>query len=62
MRGRPPLAPRIEALEKRVAELEQQLFLYRTVTMEHEKQLVDMLNKQHREYVPRFEHWPGNGG
>jgi hypothetical protein len=51
-KGRPPLNPRIEALEARVAALEKQI-----------DAMNDSFNRgsipQPKPYVPLFERWPG---
>ena len=57
-KGRPPLEPRIAALEARMAELEQTIGNAIDFEKERLKPLAELKTLK---YVPLFERWPGNG-
>ena len=66
VRGRPPVyLPRLEALEQRVREIEKQINALLNITHSLQLRILDLESRavyKQDNYVPRFEHWPGNGG
>ena len=62
MKGRPPLNPRIEALEKLTDELLLRLQSLELRFKDYRESTADVAEKnRHMAYQPQFEKWPGNG-
>ena len=61
--GRPPLEPRIAALEARMAEMEKEVRLLRHAPSQTVRDAsAAPLSKEFIErYTPLFDRWPGNG-
>ena len=61
VKGRPPLEPRIKALEAKLADLEKQTSTLLTICRGLDERIKDLEGRAPQaRYESIFDHWPGN--